>query len=117
MDLVVKIERILEPQSFTSKKDGTVYTKRAFVGRTVNDKYPKPICFTCIGDEAWGRLNLRVGLSYNVSFDVSSREWNGRWFTEATCWRAVAIEIGNNTSSHVERNIPKEEKQYEEPPF
>lgn len=116
MDLVVKIERVLEPQTFTSKKDGTVFTKHAFIGKTVNDKYPKQICFTCMGDETWGKLNLQIGISYNVSFDISSREWNSKWFTEATCWRAVRIDA-NNSTTQVENNAAKRETQYEEAPF
>lgn len=30
--------------------------------------------------------SLKVGQSGTFKFDVSSREWNGKWFTSAECW-------------------------------
>ena len=91
MDLLVKVEKILDVQTFTSKKDGTECRKYAFVGTQVKDQYPKPICFTCIVDEKWAEFGIVEGGEYAVSFNLSSREYNGRWFTEAACWKATSM--------------------------
>ncbi len=32
---------------------------------------------------------LTVGSSYNVSFNVESREYNDRWYTDIRAWRVV----------------------------
>ena len=110
MEISVKVEKILEKQSFTSKKDGTVYNKYGFVGKT-QEQYAKTICFVCMGDEAWGRMNIQVGSTYQVSFDVSSREWNGKYFTECSCWRAQLIGGFQQVKSAVHNAQPYVEPQ------
>lgn len=90
MNVVVTIEKINDVQQFSSRKSGEVFKKYSFVGKT-NGQYPKTICFTCTGDDAWNRLNVKVGNSYDVFFDVHSREWNGKWFTEVTAWKASDV--------------------------
>ncbi|MFI3248530.1 MAG: DUF3127 domain-containing protein [Rikenellaceae bacterium] len=32
---------------------------------------------------------LKEGVSYNVSFNVESREYNGRWYTDVRAWRVM----------------------------
>lgn len=32
---------------------------------------------------------LSVGTSYNVSFNIESREYNGRWYTDVRAWRVL----------------------------
>ncbi len=91
MEIEVKVFNVLEPQSFTSKKDGGVVKKYSFIGKT-NEQYPKTICFTCMGDELWQKLHIMVGKSYSLGINISSREWNGRWFTEISVWKAVCLE-------------------------
>lgn len=88
MDIIATITKINDVQEITSKKDGRVFRKFSFVCRT-NEQYAKTICFTCSNEETWKKMNLAVGNQYQFSFELSSREWNGKWFTEAHCWRAV----------------------------
>lgn len=90
MEVSVIIKSILDVQEITSKKDGTIFKKYGFVG-TTQEQYPKDIFFTCIGDEKWNNMGIVVGGTYQVSFDLSSREWNGRWFTECVAWRVTSI--------------------------
>lgn len=91
MEIQVKIYDVLAPQSFVSKKDGGEVKKYSFLGRT-NEQYPKTICFTCMGDEMWARLGISSGKTYNLGINISSREWNGRWFTEVSCWKATCLD-------------------------
>lgn len=91
MEIEVKVFNVLEPQSFTSKKDGCVVKKYSFIGKT-NEQYPKTICFICMGDELWQKLHIMVGKSYSLGINISSREWNGRWFTEIGVWKAICLE-------------------------
>lgn len=35
---------------------------------------------------------LKEGVSYNVSFNVESREYNGRWYTDVRAWRVLPAE-------------------------
>ncbi len=46
---------------------------------------------TCFGQTA-DAIQLTVGQRVIASFDVESREYNGRWYTEVRLWRAVPDE-------------------------
>lgn len=90
MDIIVTIEKINDVQEFASKKDGTVYKKFSFVGRT-NEQFPQTICFTCGNEEVWNKFNLTVGLQVQAFFSLRSREWNGKWYTEVNCWKIMPM--------------------------
>ena len=94
--IIVQIEKILEKQTFTSSKTGNVYEKFFFVGKT-QAQYPKTIAFSVMGKEKFEKLGIVVGKTYNISFDVESREWNGKYFTDITAWKAVCIDGDSGT--------------------
>lgn len=45
-----------------------------------------------MGDDKFKSMGIAVGGTYNVFFDVESREWKERWFTECSAWKAVRID-------------------------
>ena len=92
MELNVIIERINDVQEFASKRDGSIIKKYSFVGKT-NERFPKLICFTCFNEELWHNAGLAANMQVQVSFDISSKEWQGRWFTEAVVWKIT--QVGN----------------------
>lgn len=62
----------------------------------VPGEYPKNVCFTVWGeDKARVLTSLKNGDSVKVSFDISSREFKGKWYTEAKAWK---IEAGGASS-------------------
>ena len=91
MEIQVKIVNVLPVQTFTSSKTGNSYSKYTFVG-TTQGQYPKKIAFTVMGDDKFNGMGIVVDGTYAVSFDVESGEWNGKWFTEASAWKAVRID-------------------------
>lgn len=92
MEITVKIEKILEPQSFVSKTNGNTYVTHVFVGEITNTQYPRKVAFKVMGDDRMRNMGIVVGGTYNISFDVESREWNGKYFTECQAWKAVRID-------------------------
>ena len=48
--------------------------------------YPKTIAFACLNSMVERVLQLQAGKTYNVSFDIASREYNGKWYTDAKAW-------------------------------
>lgn len=48
--------------------------------------YTRKICVTFFNrpDDV---ARLKEGATYNVSVNIESREYNGRWYTEARAWR------------------------------
>ena len=92
MEITVKIEKILEPQSFVSRTNGNTYVTHVFVGEITNTQYPRKVAFKVMGDDRMRNMGIVVGGKYNISFDVESREWNGKYFTECQAWKAVRID-------------------------
>ena len=91
MEIQITILKILETQKFVSKKDGSEIVKNVFIG-TTKGQYPKKIAFTVMGEDKFNGMGIVVDGTYTVSFDVESREWQGKWFTEASAWKAVRID-------------------------
>ncbi len=102
MDIIGKIERVLEEERFSSKS-GDV-SKFGFILSVSSGKYVKRVHFVVLGVERWDRLRQSVveGNDVQVSFDVQSREWNGRWFTQCDAYRVIALSSSatSTNSSH-----------------
>lgn len=110
MEIQVKIVNVLPVQTFTSSKTGNSYSKYTFVGETAG-QYPKKIAFTVMGEDKFNGMGIVVDGTYTVSFDVESREWNGKWFTEASAWKAVRIDGAQGQQQAPQANtIPVQEK-------
>jgi hypothetical protein len=87
MSLAVKgkIQQILKPESGTSQA-GKEWTKQEFVIET-EEQYPKKVCFTLFGEKTSLINGLEVGQEVEVSFNLESREYNGRWFHNVNAWK------------------------------
>lgn len=83
MELQGKTVAVLDLVSGTSKS-GKAFQKREFVIETPG-QYPKKVCMQLFGDKVNECPN--VGDEVKVSFDVESREWNGKWFTQLNAWK------------------------------
>ena len=104
MEIQGIIINVLEPQKFNTQKGEMV--KYGFVLET-KTTYPKKIHFQVYGEERWKNMNITQGSLANVSFDLSSREWNGKWYTQCEAWRVVTQvqeTQSQNTSSQVKEN-------------
>jgi hypothetical protein len=62
---------------------------------------------------AWGdkidEFKIQQGESLEVSIDVESREYNGRWYTDVKAWKVLRHESDANSSQSFDnenRNIP-----------
>lgn len=93
MEVQGKVVAVLPQQAFTSKS-GNEMVRFAFVIETF-EKYAKKIKFDVLGADKWQAMNVQAGASVSVSFDVSSREWNEKWFTQCDAWKVTSIG-GNN---------------------
>lgn len=91
MEIQGKVIAILEPQRFVSQKNGNEYVTTVFVIET-QGQYPKKVAMKVMGEDKFKQMGIVVDGTYTVSFDIESREWNGKWFTEASAWKAVRID-------------------------
>lgn len=97
MDISGKIIQVLPPQTGQGK-NGT-WKKQEFILET-GDNYPKKVCIAVWGDKI--DLNsFKSGDAVDVSFDVESREFNGRWYTDVKAWKVVAARKDGGKSAPV----------------
>lgn len=90
MDISGKIIQLLPVQTGQGR-NGT-WKKQEFILET-GDTYPKKVCIAVWGDKI-DMNNFKSGDMVDVSFDVESREFNGRWYTDVKAWK-IAKKSGN----------------------
>ena len=88
-------------------KNGT-WRKQGFVLET-RGEYAKKIFFIIWGDKI-DQSPVKEGVKATVFFDLESREYQDRWFTDAKAWK-VEIENDNSTTNNLNEQIrPTEEE-------
>lgn len=85
MEITGKIIVALPETGGTSAK-GNVWKKREYVLET-QETYPKKVAFNFFGDRV-DQFPLQVGQVVKISFDIDSREYNGRWYVDCRAWKA-----------------------------
>lgn len=89
MEIEGKIIVKLPLQSGTSRT-GNAWSKQEYVLETI-EAYPRKVKFDFFGDKA-NQFPLEVGDTVRVSFDIESREFNGRWYTDIRAWKAEKVD-------------------------
>lgn len=85
MDIVGKIIQVLPEQSGMSKT-GNPWKVQSYVLET-QEQYPRKVCFEIFGEDRIKNNPCKVDDVVTVSFDIESREFNGRWYTSIRAWR------------------------------
>ncbi|MDE5704833.1 DUF3127 domain-containing protein [Muribaculum sp.] len=88
MEVEGKIILALPEQSGVSRA-GNNWKKREYVLET-HETYPKKVFFVLFGDRA-DQYPLNIGDEIRLSFDINSREYNGRWFTSIDGWKVEPV--------------------------
>lgn len=91
MEIVGKIIQALPEMTGTSKA-GNPWKKREYVLET-QENYPKKVHFDFFGEKA-DQYPLSVGQVIKLSFDIESREYQGRWYTSIRGWKSEPVESG-----------------------
>ena len=90
MDIVGKIIQVLPMQEGVSKT-GNPWKSQSYVLET-QEQYPRKVCFEVFGEDRIKNNACQVDDVVTVSFDIESREYNGRWYTSIRAWR---VQQGN----------------------
>lgn len=96
MQVTAKLIQILPLQTGTGKT-GASWKKQDIIVET-NAQYPKKICISIWGDKINPSI-LQEGALLNISFDVESREYNGRWYTDVKAWKIESAAAGTSNAA------------------
>lgn len=100
------VYKVLEPVSGTSARGE--WKKQDIVFEVPSDMNRK-ICVAFFGDRAGDVASLRAGDTANVSVNVESREYNGRWYTDVRGWRIVKKQVSAPTPPPIDDMPPLDE--------
>lgn len=105
MQLTAKLIQILPLQTGTGKNGE--WKKQDIVVET-DGQYPKKICVSIWGDKISSN-QLVVGNKLKIDFDVESREYNSRWYTDVKAWKVEVVGGIENGNSSDAFHVPDEE--------
>ena len=86
MEIVGKIVQVLPEQGGQSKTTGKDWKLQAYVLET-QEQYPRKVHFEVFGEDRIKANPCQLDDVVTVSFDIESREFNGRWYTSIRAWK------------------------------
>lgn len=82
LEITGTIKTIYQTQQVTEK-----FSKREFVVTVKNGNYSDDVCLQFVKDKTDVLDSYKEGDEVKASFNVSSKLFKERWFTNLTCWR------------------------------
>jgi Domain of unknown function (DUF3127) len=83
MQLTAKLTQLLPIQTGTGKNGE--WKKQDIIVET-EGQYPKTICVSVWGDKI-NQSQLQIGNELRIDFDIESREFNNKWYTDIKAWK------------------------------
>lgn len=94
MEVVGKIIQVLPAQEGIGR-NGNPWKVQPYVLETL-DQYPRKVHFEVFGEDRIKQNPCDLDQLVTVSFDIESREFNGRWYTSIRAWK---IQQGDMTQA------------------
>ena len=88
MEVSGKIIQKLPLQQGESKSSGKPWALQAYVLET-QEQFPRKVHFELFGEQRIKDYPCEIDDLVTVSFDIESREFNGRWYTSIRAWKIV----------------------------
>ena len=91
MEVVGKIIQVLPVQEGVGR-NGNPWKVQPYVLETL-DQYPRKVHFEVFGEDRIKQNPCDIDQLVTVSFDIESREFNGRWYTSIRAYRIVQGDV------------------------
>ena len=101
MEVVGKIIQVLPLQEGVGR-NGNPWKLQGYVLETF-DQYPRKVHFELFGEDRIKNNPCDIDQVVTVSFDIESREFNGRWYTSIRAWK---IQQGDMTQANAAAPAP-----------
>jgi hypothetical protein len=93
MQLTAKLIQLLPLQTGTGKNGE--WKKQDIIVET-DGQYTKKICVSIWGDKI-NESHLKIGNNLKIDFDMESREFNGKWYTDVKAWK-IDVSVADATT-------------------
>ena len=108
MEISGKIIQVLPEQGGVSKTSGKEWKLQAYVLET-QEQFPRKVHFEVFGEDRIKANPCQLDDVVTVSFDIESREFNGRWYTSIRAWK---IQQGVVEAAATPQAVPAAQPQY-----
>ena len=107
MEIIGKAIAALPVKSGVSKKTGEQWQSREYVIET-QEQYPKKMCFEVFGTDKLKEFNIRNNDLIKVHFDITAREYNGKWYNSIRAWKVEHVnpQIQTTETTQVQTSAP-----------
>ena len=85
MEVVGKVVQVLPLQEGVGR-NGNPWKLQGYVLETI-ENYPRKVHFEVFGEDRIKNNPCAIDQVVTVSFDIESREFNGRWYTSIRAWK------------------------------
>ncbi len=99
MHLTAKLTQLLPIQTGTGKNGE--WKKQDIIVET-DGQYPKIVCVSIWGDKI-NEGQLQIGKLLKIDFDIESREYNSKWYTDIKAWKIE--EAGTSTQNTPDNTV------------
>lgn len=108
MEITGKIVNVLPTLSGQGKNGEWV--KNSFVIEWLDNGYKQLLCLEVVGADKFEKMKNAVKVGYEVlcKFSVSSREWQGKWFTTANCFYCSNVGGQQQTQTQSNTQAPQQ---------
>ncbi len=104
MNLKAKLIQLLPLQTGMGKNGQ--WRKQDIIVET-DGQYPKKICISIWGDKI-NEKQLKIGNLLEIDFDLESREFNGKWYTDIRAWKIVSED--DKITFTINEDLPSDEE-------
>ena len=78
-------------------------------------QFPKKICISIWGDKI-NESQLKIGNNLKIDFDIESREYNSKWYTDVKAWKIEVVgelkEIKEDLPTSFDNNDSEEDSPF-----
>ena len=106
MDIIGKAIAALPVKSGVSQRTGEQWQSREYVIET-QEQYPKRVCFEVFGTDKLKEFNIRNNDLIKVHFDISAREYNGKWYNSIRAWKVEHVNPDGGIANQVSAPAPQ----------
>jgi hypothetical protein len=97
MQLTAKLIQLLTIQTGNSKNGE--WKKQDIIVQT-DGQYTKKICISIWGDKI-NSEQLTIGNNLTIDFDIESREFSGKWYTDLKAWKVEFASLSKVTHNNL----------------
>ena len=114
MQITGKAIAALPVKSGVSQRTGEQWQSREYVIET-QDQYPKKMCFEVFGTDKLKEFNIRNNDLIKVHFDISAREYNGKWYNSVRAWKVEHVNKDGSAAGATANQVAASSQQAQAP--